>query len=280
MAGAFAVLGAYHKTDDLIKLAPQLCAKAKDAKDEDLPFLRDAVLHLMQADRGDLALEEQLLRALLNRASASTAPPAMTMASQLRLVLGEVLVKTTEHTDEVQKLIAAINPTMLTAAQSRALDILRGDLALAAGDVEGARKQYQAVTPDPQGADARSSVRRTAKIAQARSYSDGKDYDAAEDALREVSWYAPVEKLTPDWALTRLRLYQAENLTQEAYLWAKRLMPVITTAGRSELLYHLTELAMAQKDNDLAHKALTELMQKHPYSQEAAMAKEKWPSPN
>jgi predicted negative regulator of RcsB-dependent stress response len=185
-----------------------------------------------------------------------------------------------DQTDEAHKLIDAINVASLANEEPRSLDILRGDLALAAGDVDGARKQYQKFTGDPQGADARSSIRRTAKIGQARAFIERKDFDAAEEALREVSWYAPIEKLAPDWALTRLHLYEAENLPQAAYLWAKRLLPVITSGGRSELLYHLTDLALAQNDNDLAHKALSELLKKHPYSEEAAKAKEKWPAPN
>ena len=61
-----------------------------------------------------------------------------------------------------------------------------------------------------------------------------------------------------------------------AYLWAKRLLPVITGNDRSELLFRLTDLAFAQGDNDLARKTLSELLEKHPYSQEAAQAKEKW----
>ncbi len=136
------------------------------------------------------------------------------------------------------------------------------------------------MTGNPQGADARSSIRRTARISQARAFIDRKDDDAAEEALRDVSWEAPVEKLSPDWALTRLRLYQDENLPQAAFLWAKHLLPVINTAGRSELLYRLTDLALAQNDADLAHKTLDELLKKHPYSEEAAQAKSRWPQPN
>jgi hypothetical protein len=74
LASAFAVFGAFHKAGDLVKLGPQLCAKMKDVKDEDIPFLKDAVLHLIRDDRDDFALEEQLLRALLDRTSTSTAP--------------------------------------------------------------------------------------------------------------------------------------------------------------------------------------------------------------
>jgi TolA-binding protein len=189
-------------------------------------------------------------------------------------------MKFTDHTAEIGKLADAINPTALDQRGPRSLDILRADLLMATGAVDGARKKYQALTGDPQGADARSSIRRTARIGQARAFIDRKDYDAAEEALRDVSWQAPVEKLAPDWALTRLHLYEAENLPQAAYLWARRLLPVIASAGRPELLYRLTDLALGQKDPDLAHKTLDELLKKHPYSEEAAKAKERWPQPN
>ena len=95
--------------------------------------------------------------------------------------------------------------------------------------------------------------------------------------MNEVAWQSPIEKMSPDWALTRLRLYQEQNLPVAAYLWARRLLPVVTESGRSELLFRLTDLAFAQGDNDLAYKTLSELLKKHPYSQEAAQAKEKWP---
>jgi tetratricopeptide (TPR) repeat protein len=280
LAGAFAVLGAFHKTGSLIKYAPAMIGKIKDAKDADLPFLKDAVQHLIHDDRDHYDLQEQLLRALIDRTATSTALPLMAVASQSRLFLAQLLMKFTDQTAEVSKLADAVNVSLLSQPGPRSLDILRGDILLAAGDVDGARKKYQALTGDPQGADARSSIRRTARIGQARAFIDRKDYDAAEEALREVSWQAPIEKLSPDWALTRLRLYEAENLPQAAFPWARRLLPVITNAGRSELLYHLTDLALAQNDPGLAHQTLDELLKKHPYSEEAARAKERWPALN
>ena len=280
LVGTFAVLGAFHKTSDLIKFAPATVGKIKDTKDADLPFLKEAVLHFVHDDRDHYELQEQLLRALIDRTSASTTPPLVAVGSQSRLILAQLLVKFTDQTADIGKLIDAINVPSLTGPQPRSLDILRGDLLLATGDVDGARKKFRALTGDPQGADARSSIRRTARIGQARAFIDRKDYEAAEEALRDVSWQAPIEKLSPDWALTRLRLYEEENLPQAAFLWGKRLLPVIANSGRTELLYRLTDIALAQNDPDLAHKTLDELLKKHPYSEEAARAKEKWPALN
>ena len=76
--------------------------------------------------------------------------------------------------DDAKALVAAIKPGDLTGEEPRALKILQADLALAAGDVPGARTHYLANTNDPSGPDVRSSIRRTAKIGQARAFLDRK----------------------------------------------------------------------------------------------------------
>ena len=280
LASAFAILGAFDQPGDLLKLLPPMCAKMKDVGEADLPYLRDSALRLFHEDRAHFTEGEQLLRALIDRCASAATPPSVAVVNQCRLLLAQLLIRNSDQTDEARKLIDAINVPSLTGDDPRTLGILRGDLALAMGDIAGARKKYRDLTGDPQGADARSSIRRTAEIGQARAFIDKKDYDAAEDALQEVAWQAPIEKLSPDWALTRLRLYEAENLPRAGYFWAQRLMPVIVNGGRSELLFRLTDLAFAQNQGDLAHKTLSELLAKHPYSEEAAVAKQKWPAPN
>ena len=278
LASCFALFGNYQKADDLLKLLPEVCAKMKDINEADLPYLTDAALFLAREDWAHFAEESQLLRALIARsAPAQATPQSAAIGSQCRLALAQLILKTSDQTDEVRSVIDAIDVPALTGHEPRDLDILRADLTLATGDIVGARKQYQALTREPTGPDVRSSIRRTAKIGQARAFLDRKDFAAAEDALNEVAWQSPVEKLSPDWALTRLRLYQEENLPVAACLWARRQLPVITGSGRSELLFRLTDLALAQGDNDLAQKTLSELLEKHPYSEEAAQAKEKWP---
>jgi len=278
LASCFAIFGHYLATNDLFKFLPALCAKMNDISDADLPYMKDGALLLARDDWVHADEEMQLLRALVDRCGKGTpSPQSAAIASQARLALARLLFKTSDKLDDVKALLAAIDPQALTDQEPRILKILNADLALASGDVPGARKQYTSLTGEPSGPDVRSSIRRTAKISQARAYIDRKDFDAAEDSLNEVAWQAPIEKLSPDWALTRLRLYQEEGLPVVAYLWAKRLLPVITESSRSELLYRLTDLAFAQNDNDLAQKTLSELLAKHPYSEEAAQAKEKWP---
>jgi TolA-binding protein len=278
LASCFAVFGAFQEGDGLLKFLPTVCAKMKDISDTDLPYISVGALYLVRDDWTHVAEETQLLQAIIDRTSvANPSPQLVTIGSQCRLRLAQLTLKTSDKTDEVSSLIAAINVSLLKNEEPRMLQLLQADLALAKGDIVGAKKQYQDLTGQPSGPDARSSIRRTARIGQARAFMDRKDYQAADDALREVAWQAPIEKLSPDWALTRMRLYQEQDLPDAAYVWGKRLLPVITGGGRSELLFRLTDLAFARKDDDLAHKTLDELMKKHPYSEEAAQAKEKWP---
>ena len=278
LASCFAVFGAFQKSDDLLKILPAVCAKMKEINEADLPYVKDAALFLAREDWAHFAEESRLLRALIDRcATASPSPRLVAVAGECRLGLARLVLKTSDRTDEARSLIDAISVPTLSGDEPRALAILRADLALATGDVAAAKKQYETLTGEPSGPDARSSIRRTAKIGQARAFLDRKDFEAAEDALNDVAWQSPIEKMAPDWALTRLRLYQEENLPVAAYLWARRLLPVVTESGRSELLFRLTGLAFAQGDSDPARKTLSELLKKHPYSQEAAQAKEKWP---
>jgi hypothetical protein len=278
LASCVAVFGVFKNTEGLLKMNPALCAKMKEIDDADLPYVKDAALFFARADWSHSAEATQLLNAVVDRcAQGQPSPQSIALGSEARLGLAQLVLKTTNRTNDVRALLDAISIPALSSDEHRALDIQRANLALATGDVAGAKKQYETLTGEPTGADARSSIRRTAKISQARTFLDRKDFEAAEDALDEVAWQAPIEKMAPDWALTRLRLFQAENLPVPAYLWAKRLLPVLTESGRSELLFRLTDLAFAQGDNDLAGKTLSELLKKHPYSPEAAQAKEKWP---
>ena len=278
LAGCFAVFQVFKSDDGMRKLLPAICDKMKDVADADLVYVKNGAAHLAREDLPHAADITRLLKALIDRCGQGKPSPALvTLGSEARLALAQLTIKTSDQTDEVRSLIAAINVPSLTGEQPRALAILQADLALATGDVAGARKQYVVLGGDPSGPDARSSIRRTARIGQARAFMDRQDTEAAEDALAEVIWQAPIEKLSSDWALTRLRLDQQENLTVKAYLWAKRLLPVLQDNSRSELLFRLTDLSFAQGDQNLAQKSLAELLKKYPYSSEAAQAKEKWP---
>jgi tetratricopeptide (TPR) repeat protein len=278
LGSCMAVFGVFKNSDGLLKILPAVCDKMKAMNEADLPYLGTAAIYLADNDLLHFTEETRLLQSLVDRCTADKpSPQLIATGSKARLSLAQLTLKTTDHLDAVKSLLDGIDPPSLTGDEHRASDILRADLALAAGNIPGAKKQYEALTGDPSGADQRSSIRRTARIGQARAFLNRKDFESAENALQEVAVQSPIEKMSPDWALTRLRLFQEEGLPGAAYLWATRLLPVLTDSNRSELLFRLTDLAFAQGHDDVAKKALSELLQKHPYSSEAAQAKEKWP---
>jgi hypothetical protein len=273
LAGCTAVFATFKTTDALLKLQPVLCAKMSAIADTDLPYIEQAAL-LLAPDLTHAKESDALLRALIDRCSS---PSLIAVASSARVALGQLTLLTTSHTDEVQSLLAAVDPQALVGKDHRAYRMLKADLALATGDVASARQQYEAMTGPPRGPDERSSVREIGRIDQARIFLERKDDEAAETALDQVAQQSPTEKLSPDWELIRLRLYQDENLPDVAFLYATRLLPVMTGNERSELLYRLTDMAQQRGDRPLAGKMLSELLEKHPYSEEAAKAKARWP---
>ena len=278
LAGCAAVFGVFKDASGLLKLGPALCAHARDFSDADLPYLRDAARFLAEADRTHPDQVTQILNALITRAAQPNSPAAdVAIANTLRLSLAEHLLKFSDRTDEIKSLLDAIDPKTLSDQDPRRLALARAFLSLATGDVTAARKQFEALTGAPSGPDARSSIRTTAEVGRARVFIGRGDFEGAQDTLGAIAWQYPINILSPDWALAMLQVYEGENLTLPAYLWAKRMLPVITDEGRSELLFRLADLAQAQGDADLQKKVLTELLQKHPYSEEAAKAKQKWP---
>ena len=251
LAGCAAVFGFYKNADALLKILPAASAKMKEMSDADLPYLKTAGLYVANNDLLHAAAATQFFQAMLDHCTTENPSPQMnTFAGEARLALAQLTLKTTDHIDEVKTLVNAIDPKVLNSDERHEFDLLQADLAMATGDVAGATKQYQKMAGSSAGAttasDARSSIRFTGLIGQARAYIAGKDFESAEKSLADVAKQAPVEKMSSDWALTRLRLYVAEGLPDVAYLWGTRLLPVITDDHRSELLYRLADLAFSQ----------------------------------
>jgi hypothetical protein len=279
LAGCAAVFGIYKNTPGLLKILPALCAKMKDVSEADVPYVEQAGIYLVSEEPLHYAEAIQLYKALVARCTPPT-PAIVRNASRAQSALAQLLLESTDQFADVKALLDGVNPAPMNYEEQRTIYIQKADLALAMGDLAGAKKLYLAVPPvavGGQGADSRSSIRMTGGIRHAQAFLDQKDYDAAAEKLGEVAWYSPVEKMSADWALTQLQLEQEMGLTLPAYIWATRLMPVITESERSELLFRMAGLAFTLGHDDVAKKALTELLQKYPYSAEAAQAKQKWP---
>jgi hypothetical protein len=274
LAGCMAVFGTYKSVDALYKFAPAVTAHLKDMADGDLHYIKSAI-DVMGTDLTHASVTEPLLQALVDR--CGTTPTLLPIGSWARLNLAQMMLQTTDRTTDVAALLAGVNAPSLSGEDQRHFAIAQADLLLATGKIDEARKKYTDITGSPGGVDSRSSVRETGEIGQAQVFLGRKDDESAEDSLNEVAWLSPIQKVTPEWTLARLRLYEDENLPDVALIYGKRLLAVIPESEQSELLYRLTELAAQKGNKDLADKTLAELLEKHAYSEEAAKAKAKWP---
>jgi hypothetical protein len=279
-ASVATLLQTYEDADGLAKFAAPMSAKINDATDADLAAFHKAAVYLASGEIRKYPESMQLWRALIARASRdnNTPPPVKQLLNQCRLLLAQLILRISDKLDDAQQFAKAVDPNLLSNDEKRILAIFWANLALARGNIDDAKKQYLALTPDPTGADARSSIRRTAKIDQANTFIEKKDFFNAERRIEEIEWDSPLDKLTSDCALARVRLYQERNDPAAALLWGKRVLPAITDPStRAQLLFRITDLAFAQGDRDLARKTLRELLQKFPYSESTAQAKSKWP---
>ena len=282
LAGCLQGFLGFDDDEAVLKLTPALLGQLNTLDQADLPAIHGAALLLADGEADHPDEVQRLLRALLDRlTSASSAPastPALTaLASRARLTWAQIILRTSDQFDEVRGLLKAIEVATLSADERRLLDILQADLALALGDVDAARSQYQALSGSVAGIDARSGMRRTSTIDTINAFIDRKELDSAERVLHEIEGQAPIEKLTPECALARVQLQRATGHSAEALLTARRLLPAFTGPGaRSELLFQITDLAFKQGDSALARKTLRELLEKHPYSERAARAKQQW----
>ncbi len=279
LMGCLNVFMGFDDSGMVLKLVPALCSQIRAIAEPDLPSIQSAALLLTGGEAYHADDVQRLLRALLERCSqGSPSSDLKVLASRARLTLAQSVLRTSDQLDEVRSLIKAIDGAVLSSDERRARDSLQGDLALASGDIEAARKQYLALSGELSGIDVRSAVRRTSMIDTINSFIDRREFEAAERALHEVEWQTPIEKLSSDCALARVQLLQATGRNAEALCWARRLLPAFTGAGaRSELLFRIIELAFNQGDNALARKTLRELLERHPYSERAARAKQQWP---
>ncbi|PAW76610.1 MAG: hypothetical protein B9S32_14625 [Verrucomicrobia bacterium Tous-C9LFEB] len=270
----------FEDADALVKITPAVTVKLSDFSDVDLVTIQRAAAYLGGGLAKRYANAEPYYQALIDRAAGEKATAATkTLANQARLQGAQVILKSSNRVDDARTRLNAIDPLTLMPEERKAVEVMRGDLALAAGDVAGAKKIYLAQTAEATGADARSSIRRTAKIDQAAVYMEKKDFESAEKTLDDLEKQSPIDKLASDVALTRLRLYQERGESVVALIWARRLLPVLTDSGaRSQLLFRLTDLAFTQGERDSARKTLKELVEKYPYSESTAQAKGKWPS--
>jgi outer membrane protein assembly factor BamD (BamD/ComL family) len=120
-------------------------------------------------------------------------------------------------------------------------------------------------------------LRRRARLEGAQLHLARGNLDEAEQMLRAVIWDTPAEQLSLETGLALLKVHLARQEFALALTRCTSLLPLAESDNaRAELLYHFIEINFALAQEKPARDALAKLLKDHPYTEQAARAKDKW----
>ena len=234
-------------------------------------FYRLGLSFQHQGDNGNRLAEKALrLAATLSRSTTA-------IAERARLRIADLLIHCDGPLSEAQQLLAGLPRGGLTADERRLARLLEGDLLLAQGKAEEARKHYAAIGQGPPRAGDRPQATRAAQLESLSILIERRHYQDAEQQLDRFAFDAPLERLAPDVAWLRVQLSLRQGESRRAFSAARAALQAVGRVHeRSALLGTVVETGLAIGRTDEAERALRELLRDFPYSEAAAKAKERW----
>jgi tetratricopeptide (TPR) repeat protein len=197
------------------------------------------------------------------------------ISDQAKLHLAALLLHCTGELDEAGKLLGSISGGSFSADEKRLWRLLPGDILLARGQTEQARKQYAAAGQKQAGGSWNAA--RAARLESAAIMLEHSRWDDAQEALDRLQLDMPLERMSLDTGLLALNLALARKEYQRALADGQTLLAVAGQDPRqSEILYALVEAGLALGQQETAQKALGRLLKDFPYSEAAAKAKDRW----
>ncbi|MCX7590891.1 MAG: hypothetical protein N2255_04615 [Kiritimatiellae bacterium] len=166
---------------------------------------------------------------------------------------------------------------VLPPVERRLRQIYEGDIFLASGRIEAARRTYLEAGTTADRNDRNYVARRRARLETARTCLLRQEYDEAERLVREIEWETPIERLDTETGLIMIQVHLARQEYEFAYAHCQRLLKAATVNRHTpDLLFCLVETCSALKKNQEAALALGRLFAEFPYSEATARAREKW----
>jgi hypothetical protein len=232
-------------------------------------FYKTGLAFEHQADSGDALAEKSFRLALMPQ----RAVPAI--SDQAKLHLAALLIHCSGELDEAAKMLGGISAGLLNADEKRLLRLLPGDLLLARGKNEDARKLYAAAGEKQAGAQA--GLVRAARLESAAILLEHSRWDDAQTALDRLQLDAPLERMSLDTGLLALNLAMARKEYRRAFTDGQTLLAAAGDDPRqSEVLFTIVESALSLGKQEDAQRALARLLKDFPYSESAAKAKDRW----
>ncbi len=221
-----------------------------------------------QGDAGDVLAEKSFRLAIAPERASAASPSA-------RLKLADLLIHSSGNFDGAEKLLGSIYGNNLTDDEQRLLRLLKGDLLLARGKIDEARKQFLAVGKPPNQKTLEATA--AARLESASILLEHDQFDDAQATLEKLTFEFPEQRMSLGTGLLKIQLALNHKEFQRAFTACRLLAPIAENELRqSELLYDTVESGMAIGKTDEARGALAQLLKNFPYSEAAANAKAKW----
>ncbi|MGA2556170.1 MAG: PKD domain-containing protein [Verrucomicrobiota bacterium] len=232
-------------------------------------FYKTGLVFEHQGDAGDALAEKAFQLALApQRVAAAIAEPA-------RLQWAGLLVHCDGELEEAGKVLGGIPGSLSNTDDRRRWRLLQGDLSLARGQLEEARKHYAAAGEKPAGG--LFNAARAARLESAAILLEHGHWDDAQEAVDRLEFDMPLERMSLDTGLLALKLAMGRKEFQRAFTEGHTLLAVAGGDPRqSEVLFTMVETGLALGKKEEAQKALGRLLKDFPYSEAAAKAKDRW----
>jgi Tfp pilus assembly protein PilF len=166
----------------------------------------------------------------------------------------------------------------LSAVDRRLKTIFRADALVLQGQREAAVDCYCQAGNAVANNDTDYEVRRRGRIENARDYLRRKEYDAAEEVVRGLEWERPLERLELETGMLMAEVHRGRGEQLLALGVCRRLLAAAPAGPRrSDLLLVTAQLCRELKRDSDCRALLAQLWKDHPYSEAAALAKDRFP---
>jgi hypothetical protein len=212
------------------------------------------------------------------RALLELSPGHSPLRDHAALHFGGLLVHGFDRADEAASVLEGIDANQLDGGERRLLTLYRGDAALAKSDLAGAEARYREAGEVVARSDLGYAVRRRTRLEAAKDWCARGEWEQALQAMREIEWETPSERLGTETGLLKVRAYLGRRELPFALACCKHMLIAVgPDEHRADVLLALVEVCLAGKQRDQAVDAARTLIKDHPYSEAAAKAKDLLP---